>query len=76
MRFFRSEEALHHWQAKTNAGGEALTVPATWELSRRWYHDRLSHTYRGRTLADVEAIFQSLNFTSDFWYTRTATDRT
>ena len=74
MRFFRSEEALRYWQARTNVGGEALTLPATWELSKRWYHNRLMPSYRGRTVSDIEAIFHSLHFTSAFWYASGAPD--
>lgn len=69
MRFFRSEEALRQWQAaSSNTGGEALNLMQLWELSKRWYHNRLSRSYHGRTLAEIEGIFSAMNFTSDFWY--------
>ena len=68
MRFFRSEEALHQWQsASSNAVGEALSLTQIWELSKRWYHNRLSKEFHGRTLTEIEAIFHAMNFTSDFW---------
>ena len=38
-----------------------------WELSQRWYHNRLSPNYHGRTAAEVTTIFQALGLTSDFW---------
>ena len=50
-------------------GGEMLSPQQVWELSRVWYHDRLSPDYRGRTVAQVEAIFRALSLTSGFWYT-------
>ena len=70
MRFFRSEDVLRDWQVNMKASGEMLTLPTTWELSKRWYHDRLSASYRGRTAADMEAIFHSMGFVSDFWYSQ------
>ncbi|MCB0189995.1 MAG: hypothetical protein KDE31_37245 [Caldilineaceae bacterium] len=42
-------------------------MPTLWSLSNAWYHDRLSPAYRSRTVAQVEAIFQSLGLTSTFW---------
>lgn len=75
MRFFRSEDVLRDWQVKTGESGEMLTLPTTWELSKRWYHNRLSASYRGRTVVEIEAIFQSMNFASDFWFTRASRER-
>jgi hypothetical protein len=68
MRFFRSEEALHEWEATaSNRGGESLTLPQLWALSKRWYHNRLSPSYHGRMLAEIEDIFRSVGLTSPFW---------
>jgi len=55
------------WQADKPHQGEVLALPTLWSLSQAWYHDRLSPTYRSRTVAQVEAIFESLGLTSDFW---------
>lgn len=44
-----------------------LPAAQVWALSQRWYHDRLSPTYRSRTAAQAEAIFRSLGLTSPFW---------
>jgi hypothetical protein len=72
MRFFRSEEALRQWQIEqNNFQGEVLSPAQIWELSKVWYHNRLLLSYRGRTVAQVEEIFRSLNFTSKFWYMST-----
>lgn len=69
MRFFRSEEILRRWQADTaNAGGEFLSLAQIWALSKQWYHNRLSPSYHGRTLTEIETIFRSLGFTAPFWY--------
>jgi len=38
-----------------------------WELSKAWYDNRLSDAYRGRTAAQVQAIFQRFGLTSEFW---------
>ncbi len=44
-----------------------MTPDQIWELSKAWYHNRLSTEYRGRTLADVQEIFKSFSLTSSFW---------
>jgi hypothetical protein len=44
-----------------------LTIPQLWQLSRRWYQDRLSHEYHGRTLEQVQEIFKEVGLTSEFW---------
>ena len=38
-----------------------------WTLSQRWYDNRLSVDYQGRTAAQVTTIFQDLGLTSAFW---------
>jgi len=69
MRFFRSEEALHEWEMTASSrDGESITLPQLWDLSKRWYHNRLSPDYHGRTLADIENIFRSAGLTSPFWH--------
>jgi len=42
-------------------------MQTVWDLSQRWYHNRLSADYRGRTAAEVGVIFQDLGLTSAFW---------
>jgi hypothetical protein len=44
-----------------------MPLPTLWELSKAWYHNRLSPEYRGRTAADSQQIFRGLGLTSDFW---------
>jgi hypothetical protein len=68
MLFFRSEEVLNEWLASKHAErGAVLPVPQVWELSQRWYHNRLAPEYHGRTIEQVQAIFQEVGLTSTFW---------
>lgn len=68
MLFFRSEEALQVWLAKRNAArGATFSIPQIWDLSQRWYSNRISPDFRGRTMEQVQAIFQEAGLTSDFW---------
>lgn len=68
MLFFRSEVDLDAWlQTKNVPRGETLTVFQLWQLSQRWYSNRLSPDYRGRTKEQAQAIFKELGLTSSFW---------
>ena len=68
MLFFRSEEALDEWLAAQNVQrGETLSIPQLWDLSQRWYYNRMSPEYQGRTLEQVQEIFKEAGLTSDFW---------
>lgn len=68
MLFFRSEETLKEWLASQKADrGAALSIPQLWDLSKRWYRDRMSPDYHGRTIEQVQGIFKELGLTSDFW---------
>ena len=67
MLFFRSEAELDAWlQAKDYTHGATLTVSQLWQLSQRWYHNRLDVEYRGRTLAQVGEIFREVGLVSEF----------
>ena len=71
MRFFRSEDTLRQWQALQNtSAGESLSPSQVWELSKLWYHNRLSPDYHGRTAEQVAAIFKQVGLTSAFWMGR------
>jgi hypothetical protein len=68
MLFFRSEETLDKWLDSRKAGrGAIFTIPQLWELSQRWYQDRMSPEYHGRTLEQVQEIFKEMGLTSSFW---------
>ena len=69
MLFFRSEERLNEWLLSKNASRGALfTVPQLWELPQRWYQDRLSPEFHGRTMEQVQDIFNEMGFTDEFWH--------
>jgi hypothetical protein len=40
--------------------GEALTLRQTWDLSKAWYDDRLSPSFRGRTAEEAATILGRL----------------
>jgi hypothetical protein len=68
MLFFRSEEILNQWLASKHAKrGAVLSIPQLWELSQRWYHNRMSPEYHGRTMEQVQEIFNEVGLTSSFW---------
>lgn len=68
MLFFRSEESLNQWiESKKAAHGATLSIDQVWELSQRWYHNRLSLEYHGRAVEQVQEIFKELGLTTAFW---------
>lgn len=68
MLFFRSEEDLTQWlESKMVRRGAVLSIDQIWELSQRWYHNRLSADYQGRSMEQVQEIFKELGLTSEFW---------
>lgn len=68
MLFFRSEVDLVAWlQANDYSRGETLTIVQLWDLSQRWYGDRMRVEYRGRTPEQVGEIFRHVGLVSDFW---------
>jgi len=68
MLLFRSEEWVERWCARNRVErGEVLSVTQVWELSKLWYQDRLSLDYHGRTLEQVQEIFNQAGLTSSFW---------
>ena len=70
MLFFRSEEALDQWLTSKKAErGAVFTLPKLWGLSQRWYHNRISPDFHGRTAEQVEAIFKEAGLTSEYWRT-------
>jgi hypothetical protein len=47
--------------------GELVSLTTLRELARRWYGDRLAPDWRPRTLAESQAILDSVGLTGDFW---------
>ena len=69
MLLFQSGEWIDKWSKRNNLErGEVLSVAQVWELSKLWYHDRLSVDYHGRSLEQVAEIFKQAGLTSSFWY--------
>lgn len=68
MLFFRSEEKLHDWlKSHKTDRGEIFTISRLWEFSQRWYHNRMSPDYHGRTIEQVQEIFNEFGLISRFW---------
>lgn len=68
MLFFRSEEALNDWLTSHGAArGAVFTIPRLWQLSLRWYHNRMAPEFHGRTRQEVVAVFEAEGLTSEFW---------
>jgi hypothetical protein len=68
MLFFRSEADLNVWlQVGNYAFGATLTISQLWQLSQRWYHNRMDVEYHGRTLEQIQAIFREVGLISKFW---------
>ena len=68
MLFFRSEEALQEWLTSNHAArGAVLSIPQLWDLSQRWYQNRMSTDYHGRTVQQVLEIFKEVGLSSAFW---------
>ena len=69
MLLFQSEEWIDVWCKQNKLErGEVLSVAQVWELSKLWYHDRLSVDFHGRSLEQVAEIFKQAGLTSSFWY--------
>jgi hypothetical protein len=44
-----------------------MTIPQAWELSQKWYGDRLEPDFRRPTVDEAHAIFASVGLTGAFW---------
>ncbi|MYE27739.1 MAG: hypothetical protein F4X87_11110 [Chloroflexi bacterium] len=68
MLLFRSEAEIEEWRRiEKRRRGAVLTLDQVWELSGRWYHDRMSPRFRGRAVDEAIAVFRALGLTDDFW---------
>ena len=69
MLLFQSREWIDKWSKRNNLErGEVLSVAQVWELSKLWYHDRLSVDYHGRSIEQVAEVFRQVELKSKFWY--------
>ena len=68
MLLFRSEDDVDGWCAATGEPrGETLPLHQVWELSQRWYGNRMDPDFRGRTAEGAMAMFRQAGLTSEFW---------
>ena len=68
MLLFRSEENINAWcQQQQMPLGQILSLEQVWQLSRCWYADRLSPDFAGRSVEQVETIFQKVGLSGSFW---------
>jgi hypothetical protein len=44
-----------------------MTIPQAWDLSRKWYGNRLEPEFRRPTTDEANAIFASVGLTGAFW---------
>jgi hypothetical protein len=69
MLLFQSEEWIEKWCKRNSLEhGEILTIDQVWELSKLWYHNRLSIEFHGRSTEQVAEVFRQAGLTSAFWY--------
>jgi hypothetical protein len=68
MSIFRSEDDIATWLRKTGVPrGVTLSLAHVWQLAQAWYGNRMHPAYRGRTLAEAEAVFASVGLVDEFW---------
>jgi len=69
MLLFQSEEWIDKWCKRNKLErGEILTIGQVWELSKLWYHNRLSANFHGRSTEQVAEVFKQAGLKSVFWY--------
>ncbi|GMV06376.1 MAG: hypothetical protein AMXMBFR53_26520 [Gemmatimonadota bacterium] len=47
--------------------GGILTLDHCWRLAKVWYRGRLDPTWRGRSLAEAQAVLEGVGLTGAFW---------
>ena len=68
MLFFRSEALLDQWLSEKHLErGAVLSIPRLWDLSQRWYQDRVSSHFHGRMAEQIREIFEEAGLTSAYW---------
>ena len=68
MRLFRSEEHVRAWSEKSGVpAGATFNLDSLWRLARLWFHDRLSPSWRRRTMDEAHEIFATSGLTGTFW---------
>jgi hypothetical protein len=69
MLVFRSEDHVDRWCAQwQRPRGGMMTLEQQWDLAVAWHaQDRRDPSWRRRTPAEVNAVFEGIGLTSDFW---------
>ena len=68
MLLFRSEEKIAAWcQQQQMPLGQILSLNQVWQLSQHWYANRLAPDFAGRSVEQVETIFQKVGLSGSFW---------
>jgi hypothetical protein len=44
-----------------------MRLPQAWELSQKWYGNRLAADFRRPTAEEAQQIFESVGLTGRFW---------
>jgi len=47
--------------------GALMTIPQAWDLSQKWYGNRLEPDFRRPTAEEAREIFTSVGLTGAFW---------
>jgi hypothetical protein len=69
MLFFRSEAEAAEWKRARNVQtGEVMPLAQLWTLSQKWYGNRITRDFHGRSLEEAQAIFREVGLTAPFWY--------
>jgi len=64
----RPEEHIDRWcKSWKLPRGATLSVEQTWRLADAWYRDRMSPSWRRRTVDEAHELLASLGLTSEFW---------
>ncbi|MXV93297.1 MAG: hypothetical protein F4Z94_07735 [Chloroflexi bacterium] len=65
---FRSEAEIDSWLLRKGAQrGAVLSLERVWALAQRWYAERMSPHFRGRTTHEAQIIFRQLGLRGEFW---------
>ena len=68
MRLFRSEEHVARWSEETGIPvGDVFSLDSLWRLAQLWFADRLSPTWRRRTVEEAKALFADAGLEGAFW---------
>ena len=68
MRLFRSEEHVARWSEETgHPVGDVFSLDSLWRLAQLWFADRLSPSWRRRTLDEASAMFAASGLEGTFW---------